>query len=202
MDNITGRSTARRLHRAGKQRTEEEADLSQVLRMTPTRGSRETLATATALQRARAAALRKDREATLVTEQRKRERVRPSVLAALTSSALKFESNPPVVWTPENPIETDTDTDDESTDDESNDDEKTYDEEKHADNEDAAAIAAAEDAEDSEIQTPVNERYLAPTQSDLDFIVTDDEEEGLYLDEEEEYFPSTAEDNDEEEEAC
>ena len=66
--NITGRTTARRDKRNARNDREEAANISQVLRMTPTRGSRETLVTATALQRARAAALRKDREITLVTE--------------------------------------------------------------------------------------------------------------------------------------
>ena len=70
MDNITGRTTARRSKRTTKANRRETADLSQVLRMTPTRGSRETLATTTALQRARAAALQKDHDAAIVTPAR------------------------------------------------------------------------------------------------------------------------------------
>ena len=42
--------------------------MGQVLGMTPAKGMNETLATATALQRARAAALRKDRDAALAAE--------------------------------------------------------------------------------------------------------------------------------------
>ena len=77
MDNITGRSTARRSKRAQKDRRD-TADLSQVLRMTPTRGSRETLATATALQRTRAAAIQRDREAALAAERRRWRRPSPT----------------------------------------------------------------------------------------------------------------------------
>ena len=68
MENITGRTTARRDKRAAKKDRRDSADLSQVLSMTPTRGSRETLATATALQRTRAAAIQRDREAALAAE--------------------------------------------------------------------------------------------------------------------------------------
>ena len=66
--NITGRTTARRSRRNARNDPEEEANIGQVLVMTPAKGMRETLATATALQRARAAALRKDREAALAAE--------------------------------------------------------------------------------------------------------------------------------------
>ena len=47
--------------------------------------------------------------------------------------------------------------------------------------------------------TPVQNRDLTPTQSDLDFIATDEEDDGLYVGDDD-YHPSTAEDNDEEEE--
>ena len=69
--NITGRTTARRTRRNVKNDREEEANVGQVLCMTPDRDMCETLATAVVLQRARAAALRKDREAALATERRK-----------------------------------------------------------------------------------------------------------------------------------
>ena len=64
---------------------------------------------------------------------------------------------------------------------------------------DAAAIAAADEDAESKIETPPDER-TAPTQSDLDFIATDDSEGGLYDDGDGDYYPSTADDNDEEEE--
>ena len=74
--NVTGRSTARRDRRAARNNRREEANIGQVLGMTPDKGMRETLATATALQRARAAALRKDREAALAAEQNGRVHIR------------------------------------------------------------------------------------------------------------------------------
>ena len=52
---VTGRSTARRNKREARNNREEEANLGQVLRVTPDRDRRETLATAIVLQRARAA---------------------------------------------------------------------------------------------------------------------------------------------------
>ena len=55
---VTGRSTARRNKREARNNREEEANLGQVLRVTPDRDRRETLATAIVLQRARAATQR------------------------------------------------------------------------------------------------------------------------------------------------
>ena len=199
MDNITGRSTARRTKRAAKKDRRTSSDLSQVLRMTPTRGSRETLAAATALQRARTAALQKDSEATFVATQTPSERGHFSERAARRASDFKFASDPPVQWTPEpGAVDTDTDADDEE---EYVQDEKINeeDEKRNADEPEAAAIAAAEDADLSDIKTPDSQRRLEPTQSDLDFIATDDEEADKFGDDPD-YYPSTAEDNDEEEE--
>ena len=64
--------------------------------MTPTRGSRETLAAATALQRARAAALQKDSEAAFVATQPTSERGHFSERAARRATDFQFQSNPPV----------------------------------------------------------------------------------------------------------
>ena len=203
MENVTGRSTARRIKRATKNNRRETADLGQVLRMTPDKESRETLAAATALQRARAAALQKDRDAALATTRPPRLRGHFSERAALGASAFKFQSNPPVAWTPESqPV--DTDADDESSEDEEehytrDEDTKEDDEAKQYDEPEATAIAAAEDEADSEIETPLSGRNSGPTQSDLDFIATDDDDDGYY-DDDADYYPSTAEDNDEEEE--
>ena len=136
MDNITGRTTARRSKRATKANRRETADLSQVLRMTPTRGSRETLATATALQRARAAALQKDHDAAIATpRQDKNLRARRIALEAMRASDFKFRSDPPVNWTPEDNVDTDVDDENE---------EETYaeDENRRDDEQDAAAIVA------------------------------------------------------------
>ena len=93
--NITGRTTARRSRHNARNDREEEANVGQVLRMTPDRDMRETLATAIVLQRARAAALRKDREVALATEQRQ-VRERHHVSADHEATNLKFRSNPPV----------------------------------------------------------------------------------------------------------
>ena len=101
MENITGRTTARRDKRAAKESRRVTADIGQVLRMTPTRGSRETLAAATALQRARAAALQKDRDAVYAATRTPSERGHFSARAALGASDFKFQSNPPVEWTPQ-----------------------------------------------------------------------------------------------------
>ena len=70
MDGVTTRSKARKSKRA-KKNAEPPADISQVLGMTPTRGKQETLASATALQRARAAAQRQDRDTTFAAAQTK-----------------------------------------------------------------------------------------------------------------------------------
>ena len=70
MDGVTTRSKARKSKRA-KQKAKDPADISQVLGMTPTKGNEETLAAATALQRARAAARQKDRDAALAAAQTK-----------------------------------------------------------------------------------------------------------------------------------
>ena len=70
MDGVTTRSKARKSRRA-KQNAKDPADISQVLGMTPTKGNEETLAAATALQRARAAAQQKDREAAVAAAQTK-----------------------------------------------------------------------------------------------------------------------------------
>ena len=50
MDGVTTRSKARKAKR-NKKKAKEPADISQVLDMTPTKGNKETLASATALQR-------------------------------------------------------------------------------------------------------------------------------------------------------
>ena len=203
MDNhVTGRTTARRSRRSARNNREEEANLGQVLRMTPNRDVRETLATATALQRARAAAMKKDREAAIAAEQREA-RGRYHVSAGHDATNLKFRSNPPVEWTPaEGEVECDTDADEELSGDEEEytQDEKTNEDEPtwEHDERDAAAIAAAGDADSSLIATPPQDRDLDPTQSDLDFIATDDEKCNDESDPD--YYPSTAEDNDEEEE--
>ena len=211
MDNITGRTTARRSKRATKANRRETADLSQVLRMTPTRGSRETLATATALQRARAAALQKDHDAAIATPgQDKNLRARRIALEAIRASDFKFRSDPPVTWTPEDNVDTDADDENEeetyAEDENRRDDEQdaaaiaaAEDAETLAADEDAAAIAAAEDAAGSEVETPASERHPAATQSDLDFIATDEEKDEVYTDDPD-YYPSTAEENEEEEE--
>ena len=47
--NITGRTTARRSRRNARNDQEEEANIGQVLGMTPAKGIRETLVTVTAL---------------------------------------------------------------------------------------------------------------------------------------------------------
>ena len=66
---VTTRSKARRKRREEQRRSDlDRADISQHLNMTPTKGSKETLAAATALQRARAAAEQKDRAATVAAE--------------------------------------------------------------------------------------------------------------------------------------
>ena len=164
MDNITGRTTARRSKCVTKTNRRETVDLSQVLRMTPTKGSRETLVTVTALQRARAAALQKDHDAVIVTPgQDKNLRARRIALEPTRASDFKFRSDPPVNWTPEN--EVDTDADDENEEETHAEDENRGDDEQDAtataaaedaetlvSDEDAAAIAAAEDAAGSEIR--------------------------------------------------
>ena len=93
--NITGRTTARRSRRNARNDREEEASMGQVLGMTPAKGMRETLATATALQRARAAALRKDREAALAAEQNGRVHIAHNYDA----TTLKFRTRPSFRWT-------------------------------------------------------------------------------------------------------
>ena len=70
MEGVTTRSKARKSKRA-KRNTKDPADISQVLDMTPTKGNNETLAAATALQRARAAAQQKDRDTALAAAQTK-----------------------------------------------------------------------------------------------------------------------------------
>ena len=100
MEHVTGRSTARRKKHAKKDRRT-TADLGQVLRMTPTKGSRETLATATALQRTRAAALRRDREAALAAEREGRVSEHPSEHERILASGCKQQVEPPVTWTTE-----------------------------------------------------------------------------------------------------
>ena len=70
MDGVTTRSKTRKAKRE-KKKAKEPADISQVLGMTPTKGNKETLASATALQRARAAAQRKDREDAIADAQTK-----------------------------------------------------------------------------------------------------------------------------------
>ena len=145
--NVTGRSTARRERREARNNRREEANMGQVLGMTPAKGMRETLATATALQRARAAALRKDREAALAAERNGK----VHIVKNYDATELKFRTKPSFRWTLEpNTAEVDTDADEEDSDDEEeySQDEKTYEDEpdmKH-DDQDAAAIAAAEDA--------------------------------------------------------
>ena len=199
MDKVTGRSTARRSKHAKRDRRT-TADLSQVLRMTPTRGSRETLATATALQRTRAAAIRRDREAALAAEREGRVNAHPSEHDRILASGCKQQVEPPVAWTTEEDTEN-TDADDECSDDEEKyeQDEKTRDDEPSGDNvPEAAAIAAAEDHDTSLIQTPADERDLEPTQSDNDFIATD--EDPVIETDDPDYYPSTAEDDDGEEE--
>ena len=127
--------------------------------MTPTRGSRDTLATATALQRTRAAATQRDREAALATEREGRVNAHPSEHDRLLSSGCKQLADPPVAWTPESG---DTDADDEVSEDEEEyeHDAKTNedDEQDKAELPEAAAIAAAENADASLIQTPPDER--------------------------------------------
>ena len=54
--NVTGRSTARRDRREARNNRREEANIGQVLGMTPAKGMTETLVNVTALQRTRAAA--------------------------------------------------------------------------------------------------------------------------------------------------
>ena len=201
--NITGRSSARRAQRAARNNRKEEANLSQVLRMTPNRDRRETLASALVLQRARAAAERKDREAAIAAERTNHGRQLHRVAPNYDATELKFRTKPPVEWTPaEGEVECDTDADEEESYDEEEEEYKTNEDEpdeKH--DEDAAAKAAAEDADSSLIKTPADERNLTPTQSDLDFIATDDDNEEMYAeDDDADYYPSTAEDNDEEEE--
>ena len=203
--NVTGRSTARHNKREARNNREEEANLGQVLRVTPDRDRRETLATAIVLQRARAAAQRKDSEAAFAAEQKKRARELYHVSAQHDATSLKFRSKPPVMWTPgKSGVEYDTDADEENSEDEEEEydqDEKTNeDEPMRHDDQDAAAIAAAEDADNSVIATPAQDRALTPTQSDQEFIATDDEN-GIFEDNDDaDYYPSTADDNDEEEE--
>ena len=169
--NVTGRSTARRERREARNNRREEANIGQVLVMTPAKGMRETLATATALQRARAAALRKDREAALADEQNGQYHIASNYDA----TELKFRTRPSFQWTPaKSTVEYDTDADDEDDDEEVEyEDEKQNEPVEDAD-EDAEAIAEAkpEDADSSIIETPVSKRALTPTQSDLDFIAT------------------------------
>ena len=63
MDNkVTKRTRARKKNR-GRRKRKDEADVSQVLGMTPEKRSSEDLAAATAMQRARAAAEQYDRRA-------------------------------------------------------------------------------------------------------------------------------------------
>ena len=113
--NITGRTTARRSRRNARNDQEEEANIGQVLGMTPAKGMNETLATATALQRARAAALRKDREAALAAEQNGQ----VHIAANYDATTLKFQTRPSFRWTLEpNTVEVDTDADEEMSEDE------------------------------------------------------------------------------------
>ena len=196
MEHVTGRSTARRKKHAKKDRRT-TADLGQVLRMTPTKGSRETLATATALQRTRAAALRRDREAALAAERDGRVSEHPSVHERILASGCKHQVEPPVTWTTEEDTEN-TDADEEMSDDEEKyeADEKTYEDDERSKDAatEAAAIAAADDDDTSLIQTPEDARCLEPTQSDVDFIATD-EEPAIETDDPD-YYPSTEEDDD------
>ena len=208
---VTTRSKARRKRREEQRRSDlDRADISQHLNMTPTKGSKETLAAATALQRARDAAEQKDRAAAVAAEQNKKVWARNSEPSESVTSATSPGSPhaSQLDWTREDGyMDTDADTEDNEEEDyehETLDDE----DEEYAGDDDAAALAAAgdsaaiaaadEDAE-SKIETPPDER-TTPTQSDLDFIATDDSEGGLYDDGDGDYYPSTADDNDEEEE--
>ena len=113
--NITGRTTARRTRRNARNDREEEASIGQVLVMTPAKGMRETLPTATALQHVRAAALRKDREAALAAEQNGQYHI----AANYDATELKFRTRPSFQWTPaKSTVEYDTDADDEDDDEE------------------------------------------------------------------------------------
>ena len=148
--NITGRSTARRAQREARNNREEEANLGQVLRLNPNRDRRETLTSTLVLQRARAAAERKDREAALAAEQTRHGREQYRVAPNYEATELKFRAKPPVKWTPaKGEVEYDTDADEEISEDE--DEEEEYksneDEPDNKHDEDAAAIAAAEDAD-------------------------------------------------------
>ena len=61
MDGVTTRAQARK--NRGQRKRKDDANISQVLNMTPEKGSKENLAAATAIQRARAAAEQYDRRA-------------------------------------------------------------------------------------------------------------------------------------------
>ena len=199
----------------GQRKRKDDANVSQVLNMTPEKGSRENLAAATTIQRARAAAEQYDRRASYAGAESMEEWQRKGAARESFSGEPSFASDPPVEWTPEEGYV-------------STDDEEDYgDEEKAAD---AVPGAAANDAEVSEadasgaaanaadaskvaadddavasdataedaatgssiIETPLEERSK-PTQSDLDFIVEDeDPDDPTYV--------QTESDNDEEEE--
>ena len=106
--NITGRTTARRFRRNARNDREEEDNVpaGQVLRMTPDRDMRETLVTAVVLQRARAAALRKDREAALAAERNGQYHI----VDNYDATELKFRTRSSVTWTPtKGEVEYDTD---------------------------------------------------------------------------------------------
>ena len=93
MDQVTKRTRARRKNRSRREQ-EGEANVSQVLRMTPEKGSSQNLAAATAMQRARAAAKQYDRHASpedaeTMEEWRRRGAARESI-----ASRASFVSDP------------------------------------------------------------------------------------------------------------
>ena len=143
---MTTRSKARKSKRA-KKNAEPPADISQVLGMTPTRGKQETLASATALQRARAAAQQQDRDAAFAAAQNKSAWARRNK-PRNSDAYLGSPHDSQVDWTREDGYVS-TDADDEE------EDKKTHERDEEIDakhDEDAAAAlaAAAPNAKDDE----------------------------------------------------
>ena len=152
MDNkVTKRTRARKKNRS-RRKQKDEADVSQVLGMTPEKRSSEDLAAATAMQRARAAAEQYDRRASTTDAETMEEWHRKGeTRESIVSHDSDFDpADPPVQWTPEEGY---VDTDDEE---EYSDDEKTneVDEDFAVDEKaaDASGEAAYQDAEVSEAE--------------------------------------------------
>ena len=209
MSKVTKRTRARKTNR-DRRKQQEEANVSQILNMTPDKRSNENLAATTAIQRARAAAEQYDRRASDVNAETMAEWQRKGAARKSIVSEASFECNPPVTWTPEAgyvPTDDDEEYDEAAVQDAEASEAEAKNEDAAEDTEskeDAAAEEAADDAEASEatveeaadgssrIETPLAERPEA-TQSDLDFIVDD-------YDPNDETYVQTESDNDEEEE--